>query len=83
VAGSGGDTTAQAYTALDTSALVAAFDAIIGSVRTCDFTLQGTVTGPNAPRGKVVLDGQAAHLWRRQRLAVPDDQTVRLEGTAC
>src|SRR6185295_1702793 len=59
VAGSGGDATAQAYTALDTSALVAAFDAIIGSVRTCDFTLEGTVTPSNASRGKVVLDGQA------------------------
>jgi len=83
VAGSGGDTTAQAYTALDTSALVAAFDAIIGSVRTCDFTLQGTVTAANAPRGKVVLDGQALTFGDANGWQMPDDQTVRLEGTAC
>jgi hypothetical protein len=83
VAGSGGDTTAQAYTALDTSALVAAFDAIIGSVRTCDFTLQGTVTGANAPRGKVVLDGQELTFGDANGWQMPDVQTVRLEGTAC
>jgi hypothetical protein len=83
VAGAGGDTTAQAYTALDTSALVAAFDAIIGSVRTCDFTLEGTVTPANAPRGKVVLDGQALTFGDANGWEMPDDQTVRLRGTAC
>jgi hypothetical protein len=83
VAGKGGDTTAQAYTALDTSALVAAFDAIIGSVRTCDFTLEGTVTPSNAPRGKVVLDGQALTFGDANGWEMPDDQTVRLRGTAC
>lgn len=83
VAGSGGDTTAQAYTALDTSALVAAFDAIIGSVRTCDFTLEGTVTRTNAPRGKVVLDGQALTFGDANGWEMPDDATVRLKGTAC
>jgi von Willebrand factor type A domain len=83
VAGAGGDTTAQAYTALDTSALVAAFDAIIGSVRTCDFTLDGTVTPANAPRGKVVLDGQALSFGDANGWQMPDEQTVRLQGTAC
>jgi hypothetical protein len=83
VAGAGGDATAQAYTALDTSALVAAFDAIIGSVRTCDFTLEGTVTAANAPRGKVVLDGQALTFGDPNGWEMPDQQTVRLKGTAC
>ncbi|HEU4579946.1 MAG TPA: vWA domain-containing protein [Polyangiaceae bacterium] len=83
VAGSGGDANAVAYTALDTSALVAAFDAIIGSVRTCDFTLEGTVTPANAPRGKVVLDGQELTFGDANGWEMPDAQTVRLQGTAC
>ena len=83
VAGSGGDSNAVAYTALDTSALVAAFDAIIGSVRTCDFTLEGTVTAANAPRGKVVLDGQELTFGDANGWEMPDTQTVRLQGTAC
>ena len=41
VAGAGGDPDAEAYTALDTTALVDAFNQIIGAVRTCDFTLEG------------------------------------------
>jgi hypothetical protein len=83
VAGSGGDTTAQAYTALDTSALLSAFDTIIGSVRTCDFTVNGTVTPSNAPRGKVVLDGQALTFADANGWDMPDEQTVRLHGSAC
>jgi hypothetical protein len=83
VAGSGGDSNAVAYTALDTSALVAAFDAIIGSVRTCDFTLEGTVTAANAPRGKVVLDSQELTFGDANGWAMPDPQTVRLQGSAC
>ena len=83
VAGSGGDPNAVAYTALDTSALVAAFDSIIGSVRTCDFTLQGTVTPANAPRGKVVLDGQELTYGDANGWEMPDQQTVTLKGRAC
>lgn len=83
VAGSGGDANAVAYTALDTSALVAAFDSIIGSVRTCDFTLEGTVTAANAPRGKVVLDGQELTFGDANGWEMPDTQTVRLQGSAC
>jgi hypothetical protein len=83
VAGSGGDTTAEAYTALDTAALVRAFDAIIGTVRTCDFTLQGTVDPVDAPRGSVVLDGQALVFGDPNGWVMPDESTVRLQGTAC
>lgn len=83
VAGAGGNATAEAYTALDTSALEAAFDAIIGSVRTCDFTLEGKVTPANAPRGKVIIDGQEITFGDANGWQMPDDQTVRLNGTAC
>jgi hypothetical protein len=83
VAGAGGDQNAVAYTALDTSGLVDAFNAIIGSVRTCDFKLNGTVTSQNAPRGTVVLDGSALTFGDPNGWEMPDESTVRLLGTAC
>ncbi len=83
VAGAGGDQSAKAYKALDTSALEAAFETIIGSVRTCDFTLEGKVTAANAPRGNVVLDGQALSFGDANGWEMPNDQTVRLNGEAC
>jgi hypothetical protein len=83
VAGAGDDPNAEAYTALDTDALVAAFNAIIGSVRTCDFTLEGTVEADDAARGTVVLDGQALTFGDPNGWEMPDDQTVRLLGQAC
>jgi len=83
VAGAGDDANAEAYTALDTDALVAAFNAIIGSVRTCDFTLEGTVEADNAERGTVVLDGQSLTFGDPNGWEMPDDQTVRLLGQAC
>jgi hypothetical protein len=83
VAGAGGDTTARAYTALDTAALEAAFNDIIGSVRTCDFTLEGTVEPSDAPRGTVILDGQQLTFGGADGWEMPDSQTVRLLGAAC
>jgi len=83
VAGAGDDPNAEAYTALGTDALVAAFTSIIGSVRTCDFTLEGTVTADNAARGTVVLDGQSLTFGDPNGWEMPDDQTVRLLGQAC
>jgi hypothetical protein len=83
VAGAGGDATAQAYTALDTEALVSAFNEIVGSVRTCDFTLQGTVEPADAPRGTVILDGAALVFGDPDGWVMPDESTVRLQGAAC
>jgi hypothetical protein len=83
VAGRGGDSAAEAYTALDTNALVEAFNSIIGSVRTCDFTLEGTVKAKDASRGSVVLDGQTLGFEDANGWEMPDEQTVRLLGAAC
>jgi hypothetical protein len=83
VAGSGGDAAAEAYTALDTAALVSAFNQIIGSVRTCDFTLKGTVDADDAPRGTVILDGGALVFGDPNGWVMPDESTVRLQGAAC
>ena len=83
VAGAGGDEDAEAYTALDTTALVDAFNQIIGSVRTCDFTLQGRVEQDDAARGTVTLDGQALTFGDPNGWEMPDETTVRLLGSAC
>jgi hypothetical protein len=83
VAGRGGDATAEAYTALDTNGLVDAFNSIIGSVRTCDFTLEGKVKAKDAPRGSVILDGRTLAFGDPNGWEMPDDQTVRLLGDAC
>lgn len=83
VAGAGGDPAAEAFTALDTQGLVDAFTQIIGSVRTCDFTLEGTVDAADAPRGAVLLDGQALVFGDPDGWTMPDEKTVRLQGVAC
>jgi hypothetical protein len=83
VAGSGGDAAAEAFTALDTEGLVDAFTQIIGSVRACDFTLQGTVAAKDAPRGSVLVDGQALVFGDPDGWTMPDEGTVRLQGAAC
>ncbi len=83
VAGTGGDQSAEAYTALETGQLVDAFNEIIGSVRTCDFTLQGTVEPRNASRGTVAVDGQALEFEDPNGWEMPSNNTVRLLGQAC
>ncbi len=83
VAGAGGDTDAEAYTALDTADLENAFTQIIGSVRTCDFELEGTVEAAQAARGSVLLDGTALEFGDRDGWVMLDGSTVRLQGEAC
>ena len=83
VAGAGGDPTAEAYTALDTDALADAFAEIIGSVRTCDFTLEGTVDAGDAASGTVILDGQTLAFGDPNGWEMPNPTTVRLLGDAC
>ena len=83
VAGAGGDEDVEAYTALNTTALEDAFNQIIGSVRTCDFTLQGRVELDEAARGTVTVDGQVLTFGDPNGWEMPDDTTVRLLGEAC
>ncbi len=83
VAGAGGNQDAEAYTALDTTALVDAFNQIIGSVRTCDFSLQGRVELDEAARGTVTVDGQTLTFGDPNGWEMPNETTVRLLGDAC
>ena len=83
VAGAGGDEDAEAYTALDTAALEGAFENIIGSVQTCDFTLQGSVEPEDAARGSVLLDGAPLEYADADGWVMLDESTVQLRGAAC
>jgi hypothetical protein len=83
VAGSGGDQTAEAFTALSTTALEQAFSSIIGEARSCDFQLEGTVKAADAARGTVTLDGQALVFGDADGWVMPDETTVRVQGAAC
>lgn len=83
VAGSGGDDSAEAFTALNTEALEAAFTSIIGEARSCEFQLEGTVAAADAGRGTVLLDGQSLVFGDANGWSMPDEKTVRLDGDAC
>jgi hypothetical protein len=83
VAGAGGDEDAEAYTALDTAALESAFESIIGSVQTCDFTLQGSVEAANASRGSVLLDDAPLEYGDADGWVMLNESTVQLRGAAC
>jgi hypothetical protein len=75
---SGGN--APYYRALDTGSLVSAFDAILDGVRTCSFTLNGTVDPDSVNDGHVFLDGVEipADQWE-----LPDATTLEITGPAC
>ncbi len=74
------DPGAPLYVALEPAELVDAFDAIIGGVRTCTFTLDGSVT-EGGEGGTVTLDGDELEWGTDWHLL--DDHTLELLGDAC
>jgi hypothetical protein len=78
----GGAMNAPFYRALDSMQLVAAFDTIIGGVRTCTFDLDGTISNPSAAgMGTVTLDGMTLVFGTDWQLVDPD--TIEVLGAAC
>ena len=75
------DPPAPLYVALAPDQLVAAFDDIIGGVRTCTFTLEGMVDETYAPSGSVTLDGEELEFGTEWHLT--DPRTLELLGAAC
>lgn len=74
------DPGAPLYVALEPAELVAAFDDIIDGVRTCTFTLEGSVT-EGGEGGTVTLDGDELDWGTDWHLL--DDHTLELLGEAC
>ncbi len=77
----GGATNAPYYTALEPAGLVAAFEDIIGGVRSCVFTLEGAVDPALAGGGVVILDGRELVYGSEWRLN--DASTLEVLGAAC
>ncbi len=75
------DPAAPLYVALAPDELVAAFDDIIGGVRTCTFTLEGMVDEEHAAGGTVTLDGEELDYGTDWQLV--DPSTIELLGAAC
>ncbi|HTE49988.1 MAG TPA: vWA domain-containing protein [Kofleriaceae bacterium] len=72
---------AQFYLALDPAALVAAFEEIIGGIRTCEIDVDGDVDLDRADEGTVVLNGDTLEYgtdWNMQ-----DSNSLILLGDAC
>lgn len=67
------------YVALNPEELVAAFEQIVGGIRTCTFTLDGQVTDPS--KGTVTLNG--APLEYGTDWTVRGGSTLELLGQAC
>ena len=74
------DPGAPLYVALEPAELVDAFDDIIDGVRTCTFTLDGTVTS-GGEGGTVTLDGDELTWGTDWHLL--DEHTLELLGDAC
>jgi hypothetical protein len=77
----GGGQNAPYYQALNADQLVSAFDQIITGVRTCSFTLNGSVDPAAAADGVVTLDGVVLDYGSGWTLS--DEQTITLLGDAC
>jgi hypothetical protein len=77
----GGVENAPYYQALNSDALVAAFDEIIADVRSCTFAVDGTVDLSRADQGTVTLDGQ--DLMFGTEWDMVDEGTIELLGAAC
>lgn len=78
-----GDPSAEAYSALSTVELEAAFANIVGGVRSCSFALQGEVPDFHAPNGVVTLGGQPLTFDDPNGWALVNGNTVEIRGTAC
>src|SRR5262249_51322276 len=71
------------YQASDQASLYNAFETIINGVRTCAFTLNGTVDTSQACSGTVVLDGQQLTCNDPNGWKLDSATQIELTGTAC
>lgn len=69
------------FQALNPAQLVAAFEDIVGGIRSCDITVDGTVDLDRADEGTVVLNGTELEFGTAWEMA--DEHTIRLLGGAC
>jgi hypothetical protein len=79
----GGGQNAPYYVANNTADLIAAFQQIIGTVRTCTFTLSGAVQQGFESQGDVRLNGTPLIYNDPNGWTLTSPTTLELQGTAC
>jgi von Willebrand factor type A domain len=78
-----GDPPAPFWVANDTDALVAAFDAIVAGIRSCEFGLDKPLTAELAPSCTVTVNDMALGYQDANGWDLSDENTLELIGTAC
>ncbi|HEY0469213.1 MAG TPA: vWA domain-containing protein [Polyangiaceae bacterium] len=77
------DATDRFYLANDQADLATAFDTIVGGVRSCVFTLNGTVEDSRAGTGDVFLDGKRLLYMDKDGWRLTAPSVLELQGAAC
>ncbi|MBC8073633.1 MAG: VWA domain-containing protein [Deltaproteobacteria bacterium] len=71
------------WVASDTDSLVAAFDAIVAGIRSCEFALDKPLTAQLAPSCTVTVNDTPVAYQDANGWDLPDENTLELVGTAC
>ena len=77
------DTMNRFYLANNQAELATAFDNIVGGVRSCTFTLNGTVAENRAGTGTVLLDGKPLTYMDKDGWRLSSPTVLELQGEAC
>ncbi|HEY3256980.1 MAG TPA: vWA domain-containing protein, partial [Polyangiaceae bacterium] len=77
------DTKNRFYLANNQADLAAAFDTIVGGVRSCVFALDGTVDDTRAGTGTVILDGKSLIYQDKDGWRMTAPSMLELQGAAC
>jgi len=77
------DTMDRFYLANNQADLATAFDAIVGGVRSCVFTLNGTVEDSRADTGDVFLDGKRLLYMDKDGWRLTGPSVLEVQGAAC
>lgn len=78
-----GDPPAEFWVANDTASLVAAFDAIVAGIRSCEFDLAMPLLAEVAPSCTVTVNDVAVDYQGPDGWNLPDESTLELVGGAC
>jgi hypothetical protein len=77
------DTTNRFYLANNQAELATAFDTIVSGVRSCVFTLNGTVAADRADTGSVTLDGKFLIHMDKDGWRLNSPSELELQGASC
>lgn len=78
-----GDPAAEFWVANDTASLVAAFDAIVAGIRSCEFDLSMPLIAEVAPSCEVTVNENPVPFMGADGWTLPDENTLELVGGAC